>query len=53
MQFTFDMSADLMLNYTPKDTIMLNCEAVNLAFGSSGLIPGIHKVELVVNIFNN
>ncbi len=54
-EYTFEipanMSADLMLNYSPNDTVVLNGQTVNLAFGSIRLNPGINKVELIVNTF--
>ncbi len=54
-EYIFDipanMSADLILNYSPNDTVMLNGETVNLAFGSIRLNPGINKIELIVNTF--
>ena len=40
-----NMSADLVLNYSSNETVVLNGQTVNLAFGSIRLNSGIHKVE--------
>lgn len=43
--------ANLVLQAKPNDTVMINGEPVNLAFGSIRLGPGVNRVELRVNSF--
>ncbi len=54
-EYTFEipanMSAELILNYSPNDTVVLNGETVNLAFGNIRLNPGRNSVKLIVNTF--
>lgn len=44
-------AANLILQAKPNDTVMLNGEPVNLAFGSIRLEPGVNRIELKVNSF--
>lgn len=54
-EYTIDLpanvSAELTLQYSPEDTILLNGHKVDTAFGTIRLSSGINKIELMVNTF--
>ena len=54
-EYTIDLpanvSAELTLNYSPEDTVLLNGQKVDTAFGTIRLSSGINKIELMVNTF--
>lgn len=46
-----NVSGDLLLEYSPGTTIILNGEKVNLTFETIRLSPGVNEVELRINSF--
>lgn len=53
--YTFDIpanvSAELTLQFSPEDTVLLNGKKVNMAFGTIRLSAGMSTIELNVNTF--
>ncbi|MEO7309260.1 MAG: sulfatase-like hydrolase/transferase [Chitinophagaceae bacterium] len=46
-----NVSAEMTIKYGADDTVTLNGEIVNLAFGSIRLSPGVNNIEIVLNTF--